>query len=123
MGMPEILDRVAEETEMYLEAGVDGLVLENMHDTPYCLEQQLGPHIGACMAVVAKQVILLLQQIDTRFSRGFLFITNNQTNELVQRALLRQGNSEYFNVDVMKCSLKPFSAGLFKQLIYMLQFN
>ena len=56
MGMPEILDRVAEETEMYLEAGVDGLVLENMHDTPYCLEQQLGPHIGASMAVVAKQV-------------------------------------------------------------------
>ena len=73
MGMAEILDRVAEETKIYLEAGVsprpskfkslvdnplkvDGLVLENMHDTPYCLEQQLGPHIGASMAVVARQV-------------------------------------------------------------------
>lgn len=56
MGMPEILEKVAEETEIYLDAGVDGLVLENMHDTPYCLEQQLGPHIGAGMAVVARQV-------------------------------------------------------------------
>ena len=56
MGMPEILEKVAEETEIYLDAGVDGLVLENMHDTPYYLEQQLGPHIGAGMAVVARQV-------------------------------------------------------------------
>ena len=56
MGMSEILDKVGEETEIYLKAGVDGLILENMHDTPYCLEHHLGPHIGASMAVVARQV-------------------------------------------------------------------
>ena len=74
MGMPEILARVAEETEIYLEAGVDGLVLENMHDTPYCLEQQLGPHIGTSMAVVARQVKhfltkLFVQQKDIRLTQ------------------------------------------------------
>ena len=44
------------EAATYLSAGVDGLVLENMHDAPYCLERDLGPHIGAAMAVVAAAV-------------------------------------------------------------------
>ena len=56
LGMSEILDKVMEEARVYSEAGVDGVIIENMHDTPYCLEQQLGPHIGASMAVVARQV-------------------------------------------------------------------
>ena len=34
-----MLEHVAHETAVYLEAGVDGLVIENMHDTPYCLEK------------------------------------------------------------------------------------
>ena len=36
LGMTEILDRVMEETRVYSEAGVDGVIIENMHDTPYC---------------------------------------------------------------------------------------
>ena len=52
-------------------------MLENMHDTPYCLEQQLGPHIGASMAVVARQVKYLgtcLIDPYTVFSKGFQFV-------------------------------------------------
>lgn len=36
LGMSEILDKVMEEARVYSEAGVDGVIIENMHDTPYC---------------------------------------------------------------------------------------
>ena len=35
---------------------VDGLILENMHDTPYCLARDLEPHITATMTVLASRV-------------------------------------------------------------------
>ena len=44
-GLPEILDTVLGEAEIYRQAGVDGLILENMHDTPYCRDQDLGPEV------------------------------------------------------------------------------
>ena len=44
------------ETKLYMESGVDGLILENMHDTPYCHARDLEPHITASMAVVAARV-------------------------------------------------------------------
>ena len=52
----EIMEKVEEETEIYLASGVDGLILENMHDTPYCLARDLEPHITATMAVLASRV-------------------------------------------------------------------
>ncbi|XP_030060256.1 uncharacterized protein F13E9.13, mitochondrial [Microcaecilia unicolor] len=38
------------ETEMYQQAGIDGLVVENMHDLPYTF--QTGPEITATMASI-----------------------------------------------------------------------
>jgi len=55
-GLPEILDTVLGEAEIYRQAGVDGLILENMHDTPYCRDQDLGPEVTACMTAVAGRV-------------------------------------------------------------------
>ena len=52
----EIMEKVEEETRIYLESGVDGLILENMHDTPYCLARDLEPHITATMTVLASRV-------------------------------------------------------------------
>ena len=43
------------EARLYREAGVDGLMLENMHDTPY-LRGRVGPEIVAHMAVMARAV-------------------------------------------------------------------
>lgn len=43
------------EAKIYTEAGVDGLMLENMHDTPY-LRGRVGPEIVAAMAIVARAV-------------------------------------------------------------------
>ncbi len=43
------------EATIYHEAGVDGLMLENMHDTPY-LRGRVGPEIVAAMTLLAAAV-------------------------------------------------------------------
>jgi membrane complex biogenesis BtpA family protein len=50
------IERIAlDEAEIYRECGVDGVMLENMHDTPY-LRQKVGPEIVAAMAVIVRAV-------------------------------------------------------------------
>lgn len=51
----EIEKQALREARLYLDAGVDGIMLENMHDTPY-LRGGVGPEIVASMAVVARSV-------------------------------------------------------------------
>ncbi len=51
----EIEAQALREAKIYREAGVHGLMLENMHDTPY-LRGRVGPEIVATMAVVARAV-------------------------------------------------------------------
>jgi membrane complex biogenesis BtpA family protein len=43
------------EAKLYRVAGVHGLMLENMHDTPY-LRGEVGPEIVAAMAIIARAV-------------------------------------------------------------------
>src|SRR5438046_2225049 len=43
------------EAKIFREAGVHGLMLENMHDTPY-LRGRVGPEVVAAMAVIARAV-------------------------------------------------------------------
>jgi membrane complex biogenesis BtpA family protein len=47
--------QAVKEAKLYRDAGVDGLMLENMHDTPY-LRGRVGPEIVAAMAVIARAV-------------------------------------------------------------------
>jgi len=51
----EIESSALREAELYRAAGVHGLMLENMHDTPY-LRGEVGPEIVAAMAVIARAV-------------------------------------------------------------------
>ena len=51
----EIEALALKEAKIYRDAGVHGLLLENMHDTPY-LRGRVGPEIVAAMAVVARAV-------------------------------------------------------------------
>ena len=51
----EIEALALKEAKIYCDAGVHGLLLENMHDTPY-LRGRVGPEIVAAMAVVARAV-------------------------------------------------------------------
>jgi hypothetical protein len=47
--------RALHEAKIYRDAGIDGVMLENMHDTPY-LRGRVGPEIVAAMAVIARAV-------------------------------------------------------------------
>lgn len=53
--MQAIIAQAQHEAEIYLAAGVDGLLLENMHDVPY-LRGSVGPEITAALAVIAHAV-------------------------------------------------------------------
>lgn len=47
--------QVLREAKLFQEAGIHGLMLENMHDTPY-LRGGVGPEIVAAMAIMARAV-------------------------------------------------------------------
>ena len=53
--LTEIEDRALREAKILRDAGVHGLMLENMHDTPY-LRGAVGPEIVAPMAILARAV-------------------------------------------------------------------
>lgn len=46
-----IVDTAIREAAVYKEAGIDGLMIENMHDTPY-LNREVGHEISTTMAVI-----------------------------------------------------------------------
>ncbi|MEL6636836.1 MAG: BtpA/SgcQ family protein [Bacteroidota bacterium] len=48
-------DRVVVEADCYLKAGIDALIVENMHDVPY-LPREVGPEITAMMTRLARTV-------------------------------------------------------------------
>jgi hypothetical protein len=51
----EIEAAALREAKMYRESGVHGIMIENMHDTPY-LRGAVGPEIVSVMAVIARAV-------------------------------------------------------------------
>ena len=62
MTMTEIIDRVEHETMVYNRCGVDGVIIENMHDTPYCHARDMEPHVSSCMAVIGARVRSLMPE-------------------------------------------------------------
>jgi uncharacterized protein len=55
LGAGALIDLAVREAAAYREGGVDGLMIENMHDVPY-LRGSVGPEIVAAMAVVGRAV-------------------------------------------------------------------
>ena len=51
----ELARGAREEARIYRECGVDGIIIENMHDVPY-LKGEVGPEIVAAMAIVGNEV-------------------------------------------------------------------
>jgi uncharacterized protein len=51
----EIIAQAVHEAAVYRDCGVDGVIIENMHDTPY-LRGSAGPEIVAAMAVIGHAV-------------------------------------------------------------------
>ena len=48
----ELITLAKNEAQMYRECGVDGVIIENMHDIPY-LRAEVGPEIVAAMTAIA----------------------------------------------------------------------
>lgn len=51
----ELVSAARREASMYREAGVDGVMIENMHDVPY-LRGEVGPEITAAMTAIGGEV-------------------------------------------------------------------
>lgn len=51
----ELVTLARNEARMYRETGVDGLIVENMHDIPY-MRGEVGPEIVAAMTAIAVEV-------------------------------------------------------------------
>lgn len=61
MSVEQIAAQAVDEARVLVEAGVDAIMLENMHDAPY-LNRQVGPEIVAAMtrvAVAVRQAVAL----------------------------------------------------------------
>ncbi|MCB9703647.1 MAG: BtpA/SgcQ family protein [Myxococcales bacterium] len=55
LGIDALVEAALREAAIYREAGIDGLLVENMHDTPY-LRGAVGPEIVAAMTRIAAAV-------------------------------------------------------------------
>jgi uncharacterized protein len=51
----ELIASARNEAKLYRESGVDGVIIENMHDVPY-LRGEVGPEIVAAITVIAVEV-------------------------------------------------------------------
>src|SRR4026207_2010027 len=51
----ELVRLAREEAAVYRECGVDGVIIENMHDVPY-LKGEVGPEIVAAMTAIGNEV-------------------------------------------------------------------
>ncbi len=51
----ELVARAGNEAKLYRECGIDGVIIENMHDVPY-LRGEVGPEIVAAMTAIATEV-------------------------------------------------------------------
>ncbi|XP_069565937.1 uncharacterized protein F13E9.13, mitochondrial isoform X1 [Brachyistius frenatus] len=52
--MSQIIEEACTEAAIYRDAGVDGMIIENMHDVPYSF--CVGPEVCACMTAVCTAV-------------------------------------------------------------------
>lgn len=55
LSVSELTERAVSEARIYREGGVDAVMIENMHDTPY-LRANVGAEIVAAMAVIGRAV-------------------------------------------------------------------
>src|SRR6185295_17460420 len=51
----ELIGAAREEAKIYRECGVDGIIIENMHDVPY-LKGEVGQEIVAAMTAIGTEV-------------------------------------------------------------------
>lgn len=55
LGVNQLIDQALTDAAVLHLAGVDGLIIENMHDIPY-LNRKVGPEITAIMSIIAREI-------------------------------------------------------------------
>ncbi|KAK8719522.1 hypothetical protein OTU49_013982, partial [Cherax quadricarinatus] len=55
-GVDQLVEMACTEAQIYKEAHVDGVLVENMFDVPYVKRLSLGPEVVACMTKVCCEV-------------------------------------------------------------------
>jgi membrane complex biogenesis BtpA family protein len=55
LSVAELAQQAKQEARIYRECGVDGIIIENMHDVPY-LKGEVGPEIVAAMTAIGTEV-------------------------------------------------------------------
>ncbi|KAJ4946854.1 hypothetical protein JOQ06_008897 [Pogonophryne albipinna] len=61
MKMSRITEEACREAEIYRDAGIDAVVIENMHDIPYSFS--VGPEVTACLTAVCSAVRNICPQL------------------------------------------------------------
>jgi len=51
----EIIAKALEEAQIFIDHGIDGLMIENMHDVPY-LKKELGPEVISLMSIIGYEI-------------------------------------------------------------------
>ena len=54
------MDSAVNEARLYQECGLDGILVENMHDVPYLRGGVVGPEVTSCMTRVCSEVKLAI---------------------------------------------------------------
>ncbi|KAH7727677.1 hypothetical protein AAVH_04721 [Aphelenchoides avenae] len=66
----DICELTRREVDIYARAGVDGIVLENMHDIPYITAEKTGPEIVSAMTRACVEAVHVLGSDRNRFLMG-----------------------------------------------------
>ncbi|XP_069112033.1 uncharacterized protein F13E9.13, mitochondrial-like [Argopecten irradians] len=56
LSVGEIQKAACYEAQLYKDLGLDGVIVENMHDVPYQHSTAVGPEVSSCMAVISSAV-------------------------------------------------------------------
>jgi len=79
-----IVDQAVDEALLLQDAGVDSILIENMHDVPY-LKKQVGPEIVACMTAISCE---LRKKIQLPMGIQILAAANKEALAVAQAANL-----------------------------------
>ncbi|CAD6187417.1 unnamed protein product [Caenorhabditis auriculariae] len=71
------LQKVREEASIYIRSGVDGIIVENMHDVPY-VKPPASPEITAAMTLACQEVANMCKDKDTLLGVQILAACNKE---------------------------------------------
>ncbi|XP_050439765.1 uncharacterized protein F13E9.13, mitochondrial [Adelges cooleyi] len=91
----EIIDSACKEAEIYTNCGIDGVIVENMHDIPYVLADKIGPEIVSMMTRICTSVRQIVPE-NIPCGLQILAAANNEAIAVAQAAKFQFIRAEGF---------------------------